>query len=134
MSLYKSKRIEKWRSNVIISFLMVFPFCFLHNLKVDSGEKLQLSLFSFLFIFTPTRPWKLQNYIFLFMLLPSYFILFLSTPTRHCIRPTKKWDVSYVATQSDWMSWIELIHRVTWVSLFSPPLLSKTIFLLFWFW
>ena len=123
MSLYKSKRIEKWRSNVIIFFLMVFPFCFLHNLEGDSDGKLQLSLFSFLFIFTPTKPWKITFSSSLFFHPISFFSF--PPPTTHCIRHVKKWDDSYVATQSDWMSWIELIHRVTWVSLFFPLFCQK---------
>lgn len=120
MSLYKSERIEKWRSNVIIFFLMVFPFCFLHNLEVDSGGKLQLSLFSFLFIFAPTKPWKItfsSSYSF-------HLISFFSfSPQLHiALDPWRNGTIrTWLRKVTEW----GLIHRVTWVSLFFPLFCQK---------
>ena len=131
MSLYKSKRIEKWRSNVIIFFLMAYPIMF--SSQFESGLRWKTPIIPIFFPLHFHSNQTLKNYIFLFMLLSSYFILFLSTPTTHCIRPVKKWDDSYVRKVTEWVgsSWSIESHESAF---FFPPLLSKTIFILFWFW
>ena len=78
--------VEKW-SNVIIFFLMAYSILFSLQFGRELRWKTPIILIFFPFYFHSNQ--TMRNYIFLFIVLPSYFILFLSTPPK--LDPWIRW-------------------------------------------